>query len=179
MNSFSEEPALPTPSPAARFIENMGLATEAEGLTRTAGRLMAYLLLAPGPVTFDDIVHDLRVSRGGASASTRFLESRGILERVPVPGSRRVGYRITADPFDHLVTARLARRRKTREVVNRALAAETGLDPRARARLRDMKRFYDLLIDRLDSVAEEWRAGRKPEPPTPPHRTRRSGKKRT
>lgn len=179
MNNFPEEPALPTPSAAARFIENMGLATEAEGLTRTAGRLMAYLLLAPGPVTFDDIVNDLRVSRGGASASTRFLESRGVLERVPLPGSRRVGYRVTADPFAHLVTARLARRRKTREVVNRALAAGAGLEPQAQARLRDMKRFYDLLIDRLDSVAEEWRAGREPEPTTPPRPSRRSGKKRT
>jgi hypothetical protein len=150
----------PRPDAAARFIESLGLATEEEGLPRTAGRLMAYLLLAPEPVTFNDIVRDLGVSRGGASATTRFLESRGVLERVPLPDRRRVGYRISEDPFDHLVTGRLARRRKTREVVAAALTAGPGLDPRARARLREMKRFYDILIHRLESVAADWRAER-------------------
>jgi len=153
----------PRPDAVAEFIESLGLTTEAEGLPRTAGRLMAYLLLAPEPVTFDEIVRDLGVSRGGASASTRFLESRGVLERVALPGQRRAGYRITDDPFDHLVTGRLARRRKTRDVVARALAARAELDPRARARLRDMKRFYDILIDRLESVAEHWRTEREHE----------------
>jgi DNA-binding transcriptional regulator GbsR (MarR family) len=148
-------------SPAAlHFIESLGMTTEEEGLPRTAGRLMAYLLLATGPVTFDDIVRDLGVSRGGASANTRFLESRGVLERVGLPGSRRVGYRITEDPFDHLVTGRLARRRKTRDVVDAALAAASELPPAARERLREMRRFYDILILRLESVAEDWRSQR-------------------
>ena len=153
---------------ASRFIENLGLTTEAEGLPRTAGRLMAYLVLAGEPVTFDEIVRDLGVSRGGVSANTRFLESRGVLERVTRPGERKARYRLTADPFDHLVTGRLARRRRTREVVTEALdALPEGPSP-ARERLEEMKRFYDILIDRLESVVADWRGGRgapvRPEP---------------
>jgi len=146
------------PAAAARFIENLGLTTEAEGLSRTAGRLLAYLLLAKEPVTFDEIARDLGVSRGGVSANTRFLESRGILERVPREGERKAGYRLTADPFDHLVTARLARRRRTREVVVEALGALPPGPSPARRRLQDMQRFYEMLIERLESVVTDWRA---------------------
>jgi DNA-binding transcriptional regulator GbsR (MarR family) len=151
----------PRISPAlARFVENLGLTTEAEGLPRAAGRLMAYLLLADEPVTFDDMVRDLGASRGGVSANTRFLESRGILERVPLQGERKTGYRLTADPFAHLVSARLARRRRTRDVIMEALSALPDRPSPARARLEEMKRFYDILIERLESVAADWRAGR-------------------
>ena len=85
-----------TPDAAARFIESLGLATEEEGLPRTAGRLMAYLLLAPEPVTFNDIVRDLGVSRGGAAITNRVprRRTRAWTGYLPISSAfRRGGHR--------------------------------------------------------------------------------------
>ncbi len=140
------------------FIEQLGLATESEGLSRTAGRLLAYLLLAPEPVPFEELAAELKVSRGGVSANTRLLEERGVVERVARPGDRRVYYRITADVFGNLIEGRLHRRRRIREILaeaRREIPPELGF---ARERLAGMDRFYRFLIERLERTVEDWRA---------------------
>lgn len=157
----------------SRFIEEMGLRTEAEGLARTAGRLFAYLVVNGGPCSADELASELEVSRGNVSMSTRLLESRGLIERVSRCGEQKIFYRIAEDPYRNLVQWHLERRRRIREVVRTTLeglqeAGEEELPAGARERLDMLRGFYDLVIRRMEEGLEQWqaRAGRDRPPET-------------
>ncbi len=142
---------------AVRFVERLGLAYEAEGLPRSAGRLFAYLLIAEEPRSFEDLVRDLRMSRGGVSANTRFLEERGALERVTRPGDRRAFYRIAGDAFGNLIQSRMERRRTIRSIVTEARRDLPAQAVQGRERLAELDRFYGMLLQRMESMVEDWR----------------------
>jgi len=75
-----------------------------DGMPRTAGRILGYLLMSPEPVAFCDLVEVLQISRGGTSENTRFLERHGILERIHHRADRRDFYRIRQDACDAMAT---------------------------------------------------------------------------
>jgi DNA-binding transcriptional regulator GbsR (MarR family) len=146
--------------PIERFIERLGLATEAEGLPRTAGRLMAYLLVTPGPCTFEELMEALQISRGGVSTNTRLLESLGIIERITKPGDRRDHYQIAPDPYGQLIQGQLQRMRKTEAIVAECRQALPKGGENGRHRLVEMDRFYRYAIAETERFLKGWRAER-------------------
>jgi DNA-binding transcriptional regulator GbsR (MarR family) len=66
----------------AHFIERMGLALEADGLPRIAGRIFGLLLVSEDACSLDDLACDLKVSKASVSTNARMLEQRAVLERV-------------------------------------------------------------------------------------------------
>lgn len=143
-----------------RFIERMGVVAEEEGIPRICGRLLGLMLLEGGPLSFDDIVRRLRVSRSSVSTNTRLLETRGILERTGLPGDRHVYYRLADDPYGQMLSTTLRRKRQMKRVVEEALKELPGEAEGARTRLATMLRFHRIVIHNLESVIEEWRADR-------------------
>ncbi|MCK5448733.1 MAG: MarR family transcriptional regulator, partial [Gemmatimonadetes bacterium] len=67
------------PNPETRqFIERMGLAVERMGLTRTFGRLFGLLMVADRPLSLDEIVERLDVSKASVSTNARACEELGL-----------------------------------------------------------------------------------------------------
>src|SRR5918997_56259 len=96
-------------SKTADFIERMGLALEAEGLPRIAGRIFGLLLVTENCRSLDQIAAELRVSKASVSTNARLLEQRGVLERNSRAGDRRDYYRVPPDLFTNTMTQRLQR----------------------------------------------------------------------
>src|SRR3569623_1242186 len=94
------------------FIDRMGLATEADGLSPIAGRLFALLLLADEPQSLDDLAGSLDVSKASVSTDARRLLERGSVERVTRTGDRRDYYELAPDFFARIVQARVNRWRR-------------------------------------------------------------------
>src|SRR5689334_15224571 len=94
---------------AEAFVERMGLNTEADGLSRIAGRLFGALLLAEEPRSLDDLAESLGVSKASASVEARRLLERGVVERVGRPGDRRDYYQLAPDFFERVIRRRVAR----------------------------------------------------------------------
>ena len=92
-----------------RFIEEVGLAAEADGLPRIAGRLFGHLLLSPGPCTLDEIADALDVSKGSVSTDARLLLRHGWLRRTSRVGDRKDYYEMAPDFFAGIVAYRLER----------------------------------------------------------------------
>src|SRR5262245_14980274 len=78
----------------AEFVEQVGVFFEAEGFSRTAGRIFGRLLLSEKSLSLDQLAADLGVSKASISTETRMLERRGALERTGQAGDRRVYYRV-------------------------------------------------------------------------------------
>src|ERR687895_1965085 len=104
----------------ARFVERMGLLTEADGLPRIAGRIFGFLLIQPGECSLDDMAAALGVSKASISTDTRRLEQLGLLERSSRPGDRRDYYVISRDVVPRSLEVRLERMRRFHDLLDKA-----------------------------------------------------------
>lgn len=105
-----------------RFVEQLGLLWESQGLSRIAGRVLGFLTLQDGPRNLDDIAGALAVSKGSVSHEARQLQQLNLVERVPAgPGDRRDYYVVRSDlPLTVL-------EHRARELDNLAIALEQAL----------------------------------------------------
>jgi len=84
------------------------------GINRTMAQIHALLFVSAEPLSVDEIMGRLRISRGNASMSLRDLMDWGIVQRFRRPGERRDLYASETDPW--IMFARVARERKRREL---------------------------------------------------------------
>lgn len=140
------------------YAERWGLRFEDTGLPRSAGRIWGRLLTCePEHRSLAQLCGDLGISKGTASTNTRLLEGQGLLEEVPVPGSRETHYRIPPDAFDELM------RRKLEVTAAWRRLAEEGADMAAQdpevpsERIEQLREFYAFIEERQREILEEWR----------------------
>lgn len=120
-----------SPLAAARFefVTQWGVLGSAWGINRTMAMLHALLLTSPVPLSTDEAMEALAVSRGNANTNLRELVGWGLLRRVVRPGERRDYFEAEKDVWKIFCT--VVRERKRREVdptlaVLRECAARTA-----------------------------------------------------
>ncbi len=67
------------------------------GLNNIMAQLYAFLYLSNGPLSLDDMVQRLKISKASASVNIRELENYGAVRRVWVKGSRKDYYQAETD----------------------------------------------------------------------------------
>ncbi|MBU6268376.1 MAG: transcriptional regulator [Sphingomonadales bacterium] len=100
--SIDTPPVAPTES-QQRFIDDFAQLLVAWGMPLTSGRLYAWLLLSPGPVTLDGFAEGLGISKSNASMAARDLETNGMARRLTERGSKRIRYEATREPGNALL----------------------------------------------------------------------------
>jgi DNA-binding transcriptional regulator GbsR (MarR family) len=142
-----------------RFVEQMGLAAEADGFTRIAGRLFGALLLSDGPRSLDELADALGVSKASVSTDARRLLERGVVERVGRPGDRRDYYQLAPDFFGRLIRHRVARWTALhRHVVEMRRAAPE--QPRTvRDRFDYIDAVHEFVLARVEEALRQWDEG--------------------
>ena len=68
-----------------RFVLHWGEMASAWGINRTMGQIHGLLYISPQPLSMDEIMQRLKISRGNASMSLRALEDWGVIQRVHAP----------------------------------------------------------------------------------------------
>src|SRR4051812_21494802 len=71
------------------MVECTGNLFQRVGLPRSTGQIYGLLYLSKKPLTLDDMVESLGLSKGSASNATRHLLSLGAIKQVWVPGERK------------------------------------------------------------------------------------------
>jgi DNA-binding transcriptional regulator GbsR (MarR family) len=84
------------------MVEAFSRLSQVLGLARSLGQIYGLLYLSPTPLSLDDMVDLLGISKASASTSTRQLVAWGALRQVWVPGERRDFFEAVAD-FGNLV----------------------------------------------------------------------------
>lgn len=166
-NSLLDEDALYStseldPQPAqndadgiSRFIEQMGLVAQGDGVARIAGRLFGYFIVHGGPVSFAVLAEALQVSRASVSTNARTLVSIGMIERVTRPGDRQDYYQLAESPFLRMIETYLTRMRKMQEILQQA---DQSIPPHMTAthrRLGQMSDFYSVAVQSNEQMLKE------------------------
>ena len=72
-----------------QFISSWGAFGTHWGINRTMAQIHALLLVSADPMTQDDIMEELNISRGNTNMNIRELINWGLVERVILPGERK------------------------------------------------------------------------------------------
>jgi len=102
------------PEAKQQFISSWGAFGTHWGINRTMAQIHALLLISPDPLTQDDIMEDLNISRGNTSMNIRELINWGLVERVLLPGERKEFF--TAEKDIWKVVKQIVKERKKREL---------------------------------------------------------------
>jgi DNA-binding transcriptional regulator GbsR (MarR family) len=102
------------PEARQQFISSWGAFGTHWGINRTMAQIHALLLISPDPLTQDDIMEQLNISRGNTNMNIRELINWGLVERVILPGERKEFFSAEKDIWK--VVKQIVRERKKREL---------------------------------------------------------------
>lgn len=97
-----------------QFISSWGAFGTHWGINRTMAQIHALLLITPDPLTQDDIMNELNISRGNTNMNIRELINWGLVERVLLTGERKEYF--TAEKDIWKVVKQIVKERKKREL---------------------------------------------------------------
>ena len=97
-----------------QFISSWGVCATQWGINRTMAQIHALLMISPEPLSQDDIMAELSISRGNVNMNIRELIDWGLVDRVLVAGERREYF--TAEKDIYKVGMQVAKERKKREL---------------------------------------------------------------
>ena len=97
-----------------QFIQTWARLGGEWGINRTMAQVHALLLATEKPLTTDEVMDELKISRGNANSNLRELMNWNLIYRDNIPGDRKEYFRAEKDVWQ--IAKRIARERKKREV---------------------------------------------------------------
>ena len=96
------------------FVSQWGALGTQWGINRTMAQIHALLMVSPQPLSTDDIMADLQISRGNAHGNLRDLVGWGLIRSVIRKGERKEFFEAEKDVWKMFCT--IIRERKRREI---------------------------------------------------------------
>jgi DNA-binding transcriptional regulator GbsR (MarR family) len=97
-----------------QFINSWGAFGTQWGINRTMAQIHALLLVSVDPLTQDDVMEELSISRGNVNMNIRELIGWGLVDRVIISGERKEYF--TAEKDIWKVATQIIKERKKREL---------------------------------------------------------------
>ncbi|MFY7970798.1 MAG: GbsR/MarR family transcriptional regulator [Flavobacteriales bacterium] len=154
-----------------KFVQAWGSLGSNWGIPKTMAQVHALLLISEKPLSAEDIMSQLDISRGNVNLNVRSLIDWGIVDRVTVKGERREFF--TAEKDIWKVATMIANQRRKREldpmlkVLSQVkVVDESGADPEAlkafTSTIENIENFSgkaDVLLDKLIKADQHWFTG--------------------
>lgn len=138
------------------IAERMALLLTDLSMQRMTARVMSAFTFTEEPaLTSGELCERLHASAGAVSMAIKTLTTLELLERVPVPGSRRDHYRLRDDPWAMMATTEPAAFDALRVLAEEGLEK---LDPDSDTarRLRNMREFYAFVQEEIPRMMRRW-----------------------
>jgi DNA-binding transcriptional regulator GbsR (MarR family) len=101
------------------FVTQWGAIGSAWGINRTMAQIHALLMITPEPLTTDDVMEDLKISRGNAHMNLRELTGWGLVRSVIRKGERKEYFEAEKDVWKMFcIIVRERKRREIRPAIN-------------------------------------------------------------
>ncbi|TXF88129.1 transcriptional regulator [Neolewinella aurantiaca] len=141
-----------------RFIEAWGTLGSSWGVTRTMAQIHALLLVSTTPLSSDDVMEKLQISRGNVNTNMRMLVDWTLAHKKLIPGERKEFFVAEKDMSKVVKSIVIARKKRELEPMLRLLDDLTeveGKDEEAegfRHVVKDLKLYSDKADSALDAL---------------------------
>lgn len=138
-----------------QFISSWGAFGTHWGINKTMAQIHALLMINPDPVTQDDIMDELSISRGNVNMNIRDLINWGLVDRVIIPGERKEFF--TAEKDIWKVATQIIKERKKRELDPMLKLLDQLEDVEGDKKDKNIKQFVDTVssIKKFGSQADK------------------------
>jgi len=149
-----------------KFISTWGALGTLWGINKAMAQIHALLFISPDPLSMEDIMEDLGISRGNASMNLRHLMEWGIVFKVNVPGERREYFESEKDVTE--LARQIAKERSRREIepTIRVLKEISSIDSdgtkKTEAFIKQTKAMYEMsdnanaMLQRIVNQEQNW-----------------------
>lgn len=149
-----------------KFIQSWGNLGSSWGINRTMAQIHALLLISPKPLSAEEMMEELSVSRGNANMNTRALIDWGLVHKEFIPGDRKEYFAANKDFWE--ITKQVAKERKKRELdpLLQAMQQMQDLNGENTPELQEFKKITsdlnkfsqraDSFLDRLIKADRNW-----------------------
>ena len=151
-----------------QFINSWGSLGSSWGVSRTMAQVHALLLITHDPISAEDVMEALNISRGNANMSLRALIDWGLIEKKVKLGERHEYFLAEKDLWK--VAMRIAKERRKRELepIMSALSQVKDIDPETgdkkeiaqfKGQMEEIEDFagrVDGLLNKLATADENW-----------------------
>ena len=124
-----------------QFISSWGAFGTHWGINRTMAQIHALLLVSADPLSQDNIMEELNISRGNTNMNIRELINWGLVERVILTGERKEFF--TAEKNIWKVVKQIVKERKKRELEPMMMLLDKLEDVEGDKRDKNVKTFVD------------------------------------
>ncbi|HMJ46668.1 MAG TPA: ArsR family transcriptional regulator [Ferruginibacter sp.] len=128
-----------------KFIDTWGLLGSEWGINRSVAQVQALLLIATEPMSTDEIMKGLTISRGNANMSLRQLLDYGIIYKKVVPGDRKEYFTAEKDVWKWAV--KVAQMRKEKEIDPVMTVLDELKQETKKSQSAEGKEFYKTVSD--------------------------------
>lgn len=151
-----------------RFIQAWGALGSNWGVNRTMAQIHALLLLSPEALSAENIMEDLKISRGNANMNIRALIDWGLVYKELKPGERKEFFVAEKDLWEVVKQIIIQRKKKELEPMVKVLdeiSSVEGDDPATEEftkMVREIKLFSskaDSTLDTLVKADSNWFVG--------------------
>ena len=138
-----------------QFISSWGAFGTHWGINRTMAQIHALLLISPDPITQDDMMDQLNISRGNTNMNIRELINWGLVERILLSGERKEYFIAEKDIWK--VVKLIVKERKKRELEPMLLLLDKLEAVEGDKRDKEIKSFVETIsgIKKLSKQADK------------------------
>ncbi|MBZ4036448.1 ArsR family transcriptional regulator [Flavobacterium sp. 17A] len=149
-----------------KFVQSWGALGSQWGINKTMAQIHALLMVSNEPVSMEDIMEELQISRGNASMNIRALMDWGIVYKEFKAGERKEFFTAEKD-LDELAV-KISRERSKREIkpTLKILKEVSSIDVKDSAeekhfvdqteKLYDFVLKVDNMLDKITEMNENW-----------------------
>jgi DNA-binding transcriptional regulator GbsR (MarR family) len=154
-----------------QFIQAWGTLGSKWGINRTMAQLHALLMVSADPMSTEEMMDELNISRGNVNMNIRELMDWGLVEKIHKPGDRKEYFSAEKDIW--VVTKQVAKERKKRELEPIIKVLEQISEVDGEKKDKNVKAFVDMIddikrmatnadktLDGMIKVEENWFFGR-------------------
>lgn len=149
-----------------KYIQTWGALGSQWGINKTMAQIHALLMISTEPISIEEIMEELKISRGNASMNIRALIDWGIVFKESKTGERKEYFTAEKD-LDKLATT-IAKERSKREIkpalriLKEVSCIEINNTSNEKAFVNQTKQLYDFvlkadnMIDKITQYKENW-----------------------
>lgn len=141
------------------FIAHWGVLGSSWGINRTMAQIHALLIISIEPMTYEEIMEELQISRGNANSNLRELMSWGLIQKIIYPGDRKEYFEAYKDVWKMFTT--VAKERKRREIEPALEVLTKFSNENVQSKSEEEKAFYNQIssikemMGKADTVLEK------------------------
>ena len=149
-----------------KFVQTWGALGSQWGINKTMAQIHALLMVSHEPISMEDIMEELQISRGNASMNLRALMDWGIVYKEYKAGERREFFTAEKD-LDELAV-KISRERSKREikpalkVLKEVSSIKSDQTAEEKHFVEQTSKLYDFvlkaenMIDKVTEIKDNW-----------------------